>query len=271
MLRALALVVVALPLLADAAAAPQPGRGERALRASFYLNTVPTLVELVVDLKKDVLEALELDAKQTTVIEKALATHWTEKKLYAHSSAALEKQLSAEVLDAAIAQMTPEVQAMVKAGVGEATPEQAEEWFEAAKKHPDDKAREALATRIAAHMPQPAAFKELLGQIAEVLADAAQVVTGNDDARLTLRSSLLEGMAPVITAMEQKETMVISAVIAYRDQPTPKLKVLADALDSEAGKKLQGAAPESLIAGAKQARADFVAQLKRELKPPKKK
>lgn len=268
-LRAAALLAL-LPFAALAGEAPQ-SRGERALRASFYLNAVPTMVELVGDLKKDVLDALELDARSRATVEKALAAHWTEKKLYANAAAALEAKLEPAVLDAAIAQMTPEVQAMVKAGIGEADAQQATAWLEKAKKHPEAKARERLAARISTHMPQPDAFKEMLAQIAEVLADAAQVTQGNDDSRATLKASLLEGMGPALAAMADKNVMVTSAFIAYRDQPTASMKALADALDSEAGKKLQVAAPDALIAGARQTRQDFVAQLKKELKPAAKK
>jgi hypothetical protein len=253
------------------AAAPAGGKGEKALRTSFYLNAVPTMVELVGDLKKDVVEALGLTPKAKAAVDKALADHWNEKKLYALSGAALEKQLTGEALDAAIVQMTPEVQAMIKAGIQDADPTKAQAWLEQAKKAPDALARQKLAARICVHMPQPDAFKEMLSQIAEVLADAAQVTQGNDDARATLKSSLLEGMGPALAAMGDQNIMATSAFIAYRDQPTEKMKLLADALDSEAGKKLHGAAPSALVTGAKQARADLVAQLKKDLPPAKKK
>lgn len=267
---ATALLLATAPLIARAGEAPQ-SRGEQALRASFYLNSVPTMVELVGDLKKDVLDALALDAKSLAAVEKALAAHWTEKKLYAHSAAALEKQLSPEVLDGAIAQMTPEVQRMIKAGIGEANPQQAKAWLEQAKKHPEAKARERLAARISVHMPQPEAFKEMISQVAEVFADVAQVTQGNDDSRASLKESLLAGMGPVLAAMGDKNVMVTSTFIAYRDQPTASLKALADALDSEPGKKLQQAAPVSLNAGARQVRQELVAQLKKDLKPAKSK
>lgn len=267
---AFSLALAALPCAA-LAAEPPVSRGETALRASFYLNSVPTMVELVGDLKKDVLEALTLDARALAAVDKALAAHWTEKKLYAHSAAALEKQLSPEVLEAAIAQMTPEVQAMIKAGIGEANPEQAKAWLEQAKKHPEAKARERLAARISVHMPQPEAFKELIAQVAEVFADVALVTQGNDDSRASLKESLLAGMGPVLSAMGDKNVMVTSTFIAYRDQPTSSLKALADALDSEPGKKLQQAAPASLSAGAKQARQELLSQLKKDLKAPKSK
>jgi hypothetical protein len=154
---------------------------------------------------------------------------------------------------------------MVKAGITEnATPQQAQQWMTEAKKHPDAVARRAIATRIARHMPQAAQFKELCGQVAEVFADVAQVATGNDEARAGLKDSLLEGLAPALAAMEQKDVMEVSVVLAYRAATTPQLKAFADALDSEAGTKLQIAAPVSLITGAQKSRADIVAQLKKD-------
>ena len=258
------------PLALAAAPPGQPGRGEQALRASFYLNAVPTMVSLVGDLKKDVVDSLQLSPKANGAVEKALADHWTEKKLYALAGAALEKQLTAGQLDAAIAQMNPEVQVMIKAGIAEADPRQAQAWLEAAKKAPDALARQKLAARICLHMPRPDAFKDMLGQIGEVLADIAQVTQGNDDARADLKTSLLQGMAPALTAMADNNIMATSAFIAYRDQPTPNMKLLADALDSEPAMKLNGAAPAALVAAGKQARADLVAQLKKDLSTKKK-
>lgn len=269
------LMVVAIVSARAIAASPTPSsppsRGESALKASFYLNTVPTLVEMVSDTKKDILDALELDAKKRATVEKTLGELWTEKRLYANATAIIEKQLAPEVLDAAIRQMTPEVQAMVLAGISEATPEQAKTWLAAAQKLPDAKEREALARRIAAHMPQPEPFKELLSQVGEVLADVSQVASGSDELRQQLGASLMEGLAPAIQAMGQKEAMVASTLIAYRDQSTANLRLLADALDSEAGRKLQAAALSSLLGGVKQTRQELVAQLERELKPKKKK
>jgi hypothetical protein len=253
---------LAVSLLSLAAHAAEPTRGEKALRASFYLNTVPTLVELVDDMKKDVLDALELDAKKRAAAERALKEHWSEQRLYANAAAALEKAVPADSLDAALKTMTPEIQAMVKAGITEnATPQQAQQWMTEAKKHPDAVARRAIATRIARPMPQAAQFKELCGQVA---ADVAQVATGNDEARAGLKDSLLEGLAPALAAMEQKDVMEVSVVLAYRAATTPQLKAFADALDSEAGTKLQIAAPVSLITGAQKSRADIVAQLKKD-------
>lgn len=272
--RLLVIAMVAILPRAGVAATPplaQESRGEKALKASFYLNTVPMLVEMVGDMKKDVLDELKLDAKRRAVIEKALGEKWTEKHIYANAAAAIEKQLPPEVLDAAIGQMTPEVQAMIKAGIGEATPEQAQAWLAAARKLPDAKAREALARRIAAHMPQPDAFKELAGQVVEVMADTAQAATGTDEQREQLRSSFMEGLGPTIQAMGQKEAMVFSTIITYREHPTANMKLLADALDSDSGKKLQLAAVDSLLLGAKQTRQEIVAQLQRDLKPTKKK
>jgi hypothetical protein len=229
------------------------------------------MVEIVGEVKKDVLDALELDAKRRAIVEKALDETWTEKHIYAKAAASLEKQLSSEVLDAALAQMTPEVQAAIKAGISEVAPEQAQAWLVAARKHPDAKVREALARRIVAHMPQPAAFRELLGQIVEVLADAAQVATGTDELRAEFAKSLMGSLDPMIQAMGNREAMVIGAIVAYREQPTASMKALAEALDSNSGTQLQRAAIASLLSGAKQTRQDMVARLQRELKPAKKK
>jgi hypothetical protein len=225
---------------------------------------------MVGEMKKDVLDALELDAKTRAIVEKALTELWTEQHLYANATAIIEKQLAPEVLNAAIREMTPEVQGMIRAGISEATPEQAKAWLAAAKKHPEAKEREALARRIAQHMPQPTPFKDLMLQVGEVMADVAQVTSGSDELREQLRVSMTESFAPAIQAMGQREAMVASTLIAYRNQSTTKMKLLADALDSEGGRKLQTAALDSLLAGVKQARQQLVAQLQRELKPKKK-
>ncbi|HYV48504.1 MAG TPA: hypothetical protein VFA20_26775 [Myxococcaceae bacterium] len=259
-------VLALLPLRAEAGPAKE-GRGERALRASLYLNSVPTMVEMVGESKKAILDTLKLDAGRRAIVEKALDETWTEKRIYSGAAASLEKQLSPEVLDAALAQMTPEVQAAIKAGiVDEASPEQAKAWLEAARKRPDAKEREALARRIAAHLPQPEAFQELVEQVVEVLGDVAQVATGTDDLRAALSRSFLEELEPLLQAMGNREAMALAAVIAYRDQPTSAMKALADALDSDPGRQLQRAAITSLLAGGKQARQDLVARLQRELK-----
>lgn len=278
--RAAAILALSLSSAQALAADPAPGagpaqakesRGERALRASFYLNSVPTMVEMVGDAKKDVLDALQLDPKRRAAVEKALVETWTEKRIYSSAAAALEKQLSPEVLDAALAQMTPEVQAAVKAGIGEATPEQARAWMEAARKHPEAKAREALARRLVAHMPQPGELKALFEQVVRALADAAQAATGTDELRAELTKGFMEGLDPALQAMGSREAMETAAVIAYREQPTSAMKALADALDSDSGAQLQRAALASLLAGAKQTRQDLVARLQRELGPAKKK
>jgi len=246
-------------------------RGERALKVSFYLNTVPAMVEMVDGMKKDMLDAFELDGPRRAAAEKALATFWTEKRIYANAALALDKQMSPEALDAAMAQMTPEVQAMIKAGISEPSVEQAKAWLAEAQKRPDAKVREGLARRLAAHLPQADVFKELVGQVIEVMADIAQATTGNDQLRSQLRDQFMEGLAPALVAMKQKETMVNATIIAYHAQPTEKLKMFADAMDSEAAAKLQGAAVQSLIAGARQTRQELVAQLQKDLKPGKKK
>ncbi len=263
-------LLVTLPSLA-LAAPPAGARGESALKASFYLNTVPTLVEMVTDTRKDMFEALELDAKKGAVIEKALTEVWTEKRLYANAAAILEKQLPPAVLDGAITQMTPEVQAMIRAGIAEATPEQAKAWLADARKLPDAKEREVFARRISQHMPQAVPFKALMSQVPEVWADVAQVTSGTDEGRTEFVTSMMKEMDPIFAAMAQKETMVISTVIAYRDQPTAKLKALADALDSDDGRKLQSAALDSLLGAAKQTRAELVTRLQKDLKTAKKK
>jgi hypothetical protein len=232
---------------------------------------VPTIVEMIGAVKADVLDTLELDANRRAIVEKALDETWTEERLYAHAAASLEKRLSPQVLDAAQAQMTPEVQAAIKTGISEpATPEQAKKWLEAARKRPDAKVREALARRIAAHMPEPKPFKELLGQVGEVLADIMQVATGTDENRAELNEGLMEGIEPAIQAMGDREMMTMAAVGAFRDESTTTLKALADALDSDAGLQLQRAAIVSLLDGMKQTRQDLVARLQRDLKPAKK-
>ncbi|MBX7114016.1 MAG: hypothetical protein K1X64_06725 [Myxococcaceae bacterium] len=232
---------------------------------------MPTLVEMVGDMQKDILDSLELDAKKRAIVEKALTELWAEKQLYANAAAILEKQLAPDVLDAAIRQMTPEVQAMVRAGISDASPEQAKAWLDAAKKQPDAKERDALARRISVHLPRPGPLKELLLQVGEVMADVAQVASGSDELRAALHKTLSEGVAPMMAAMEVKETMIAGTIIAYRDQPTAKMRFLADALDSASGRQLQSAALASLLGGAKQTREQLVARLQAELKPATKK
>lgn len=65
---------------------------------------------MVGEVKKDVLDALELPAKQRAAIENAIDETWTERRIYANAAAALEKQLTPPELDAALGQMTPAVQ-----------------------------------------------------------------------------------------------------------------------------------------------------------------
>lgn len=246
------------------AAAPSPAktsRGEQALKVSFYLNTVPTLIVMVNEGKNDILDELKVDPKRRAGIEQVLTQRWTEAHLYANASAALEKKLSANALDEAIRQMTPEVQAMIKAGIGDATPEQAQAWLAAAKKLPDWKAREDLSRRISGHLPQPAPFTELAIQSFELFGDIAQVTTGTDTWRAQYRSTFMEAMGPTIEAMGEKEGLVLSTLIVYREYSTESLKRFADALDSDAGNRLQVAALEALVAGAKQTRQEIVAQL----------
>lgn len=238
------------------------------MKSSFYLNAVPTLVEMVGDIQKDVLDDLDLDAKKRAIAEKALTELWTENHLYANAAAALEKQIAPDVLDEAIRQMTPDVQGMLRSGTTEAiTPEQAKAWLAAAQKHPDAKEREVLARRIAGHMAQPSQLKDLMLQAAEVMADVAQVTTGSDELREPFRASMTEGFAPALQAMGQKESMVAATVIAYHDRTTANMRLLADALDSDAGRKLQAAALESLLSGVKQTRQELVTRLQGDLKP----
>jgi hypothetical protein len=254
-----------------ALAAPPPGKGERALRASFYRNTIPTLVEMVREVQPDVLESLELTPAQRTAVERTLNTVWTAQRINAHAGAALEQRLGPKELEAGLRQMTPEIQAMIEAGTAEATSaEQAQQWLAVAQKHPDAKEREALARRIVAHLPRPEVFRELVLQVADVFGDTARVVRGDDSLRAELRASLLEGLEPALQAMGHTDTMVMGALAAYREQPTAKLKALADALDSGAGSRLQKAAPASLLSGLEKTRGELVTGLQRELKPRKK-
>jgi len=246
-------------------------RGERALKVSFYLNTVPAMVEMVHGMKKDMLDAFELDAPRRAAAEKALAELWTEERIYANAALALDKQMSPEDLEAAMAQMTPEVQAMIKAGISEPSAEQAKAWLAEARKRPDAKVREGLARRLAAHLPQPEMFKGLVGQVIDLMADVAQATKGNDELRSSLRAQFMAELVPVIAAMSQKETMVNATIIAYHHQPTEKLKVFADAMDAEAAAKLQRAAVTTLVTGAKQTRQEIVSQIQKDLKPGKKK
>jgi hypothetical protein len=245
------------------------GRGERALKASFYLNTIPTLVEIVNDVKKDVFDELKLDPRERKVVETALSEVWTEKHIYANASVALEKQLPRAVLDAALAEMNAEVQAAIKAGIVEKAPDP-EKAMVVVRKHPDAKTREELARRIVAHMPEPKSFKELLGEVVEVLADVGQVISGNDEMRADFRKSLMTGLDPLVKAVGNREPMIQGALIAYREQPTSRIQALANALDSDAGRKLQQAAVSSLLEGCRQSRRDLVARLTRELKKKKK-
>ena len=52
--------------MTDTVASTAPSRAERALRASFYLNTVPTLSGIVGELKGVVVDALERSAPPLT-------------------------------------------------------------------------------------------------------------------------------------------------------------------------------------------------------------
>lgn len=268
---ALLVLVPVVALAATPAAAPAKSRGETALKSSVYLNTVPTLVSMVTDTRKDMLDALETDAKKRAVIEKALSEVWSEKRLNANAAALLEKQMPPSALDSAISQMTPEVQTMIRDGIVEATPEQAKAWLTAARKLPDAKERDALARRIAQHMPKAAAFKTLMSQVPELWADVAQLTSGADDSREEFVKTMMSEMEPIFAAMGQPEAMVISTVIAYREHPTAKMKTLADALDTEDGRTLQTAALDSLIGATKQTRAELVARLQKDLKAPAKK
>jgi hypothetical protein len=244
---------------------PPASRGETALRSSFYLNTVSTLVEIVVEINKELLPTLDIEPERSRAVEQVVRETWTEKRLYENAAAQLEKQIAPDVLDAATAQLTPRVQAMIVHGTAEVRKEDLQPRLLAIRQHPDAKEREALARRIALHMPQPERFEELLTETIEVLADTVQVATGTDEMRGSLRASTLAELKPLLEAMKQKEGMVLAGQIAYYDRPTDDLRALADALDSPAGRQLQEAALASLVSGVKATRRELTTRLRERL------
>lgn len=269
-MRRAPLITALLLLLAVPSALASPAaKAEAALRSSFYLNTVPTLVEMMVEMHPGLLEALELAPAQRTLIGTAIIETWSEQRLYAHASALLQKKLSPKDLDAALAKMTPTVQRMFKAGISEPTPEEIREWAAKAEQHPDAKERAKLARRIAAHMPEPKGFMTLVGQFTEAVADVAQGATGTDELRGDLRTELSQALQPMADALADRENMTGATIAAYHAESTADMAALADALDSAASRKLQKAALECLIAGAERTRAELKARIERDLKSAK--
>ncbi|MCB9653235.1 MAG: hypothetical protein H6729_03775 [Deltaproteobacteria bacterium] len=257
-------------LLAAQADAADARRGEQALRASFYQNTVPTLLEVVGQMKGEVIETLALDAETAAIVTKALDETWTEDRIYAESAAALEEVLPAADLEAAMAKMTPDVQVMIKSAISEgASMEQTQKWLMQARRHKDAKEREVLARRIAAHMPASEALGRLFRLIVDVMADVAIAAAGSNEGVDEFRAELMSSLTPMLDAMNQKDAMMLATIIVYRDQPTADLRKLADALDSKPARKLHDAALRSILAGSNKAKQALVARIENDLKKAK--
>lgn len=239
-------------------------RGERAIRSSLYLDMVPAVVGVVGEELPEILDGLALEPARRGAVSRALEETWTERRISAHAAAALERAVPAAVLDAAIAQRTPEILASIRAGIGDGgTPEEIQAWVAAARRHPEAAEREALATRIAAQLPRSGAMRRILAEVAELMADVAQAATGKDELRAELREAILD--EATLAAMDLKSARIAATVAVYRDEPTARLRALAAALESEGGRTLERATVDALAAGLAQARREVQGRLARDL------
>jgi hypothetical protein len=240
--------------------------GERGLAATFYIHAPGSAVELLKQMRTDLMAAMQGPDNQRVAIERVLASTWTEPALKAEAAKQLEKTMGKTNLQKALKRFSPEVQSMLREGTAKpADRKQQEDWLWEAMKLPDGPARQAQVARIVPHLPDAVSFRNLAGTVIETLADCVEVSTGSDAKRAELRTTYWEGVEPAITELSKQEGLLEGGLIAYRKRSLAELKMLADALTSPEGAALQVAAAKAVFFGAESVRLEVKSKLKKEI------
>ena len=222
----------------------------------------PSAVELVRQMESDLITAMEGPADMRSLVLASLGESWSEPVVSGLVAAALEKSMSKKDIEKALKVLTPEVQAIMRDGAVPSDPNvKPHDLLWEAVKLPDAPARQAAIERIVPFLPEGAAFRGLATELVDMMADVAAMTTGSDTKRGELQKTYWKALEPTIAAMNRPDGLVEGGLIAYRKRSLADLRMLADALNTPEGTKLQKAAAAAVLTGAREARNRAIVRL----------